>query len=102
MAEKVCKPELELHRVGAKVPLRRPHLLVLAWVGNGLAHSRHPQALPPPEFFLSGPPERLSGFADDIAPGKANVVQVPIAPMRQFAPLTAAVAPNLQHLGEPR
>ena len=42
------------------------------------------------------PPERLFGLVNDVAPGKADVVQVAIGPLGQFAPLALTVAPDMK------
>jgi hypothetical protein len=46
------------------------------------------------------PPKRLFGFASDIAPREANIVQIAVAPPRQFKPLTPALAPNVERFAE--
>jgi hypothetical protein len=46
------------------------------------------------------PPEGFFGLVDDIAPRKPDVVQVAIGPLRQFAPLTHALAPDMQGLAK--
>jgi hypothetical protein len=48
------------------------------------------------------PPKRLFGLERDVAPRKPYIVQVTIAPMRQFATLTLPVAPNVKGLAELR
>jgi hypothetical protein len=36
----------------------------------------------------------------DVAPAQANVMQIAIAPLRQFAPLALPIAPGMEGLGE--
>jgi hypothetical protein len=42
----------------------------------------------------SSPPERFLGFADDVAPGQPDIVQVAIGPLRQFMPLLPPIGPD--------
>src|SRR5260221_2227402 len=46
------------------------------------------------------PPKRLFGFVDDVAPGKADVVEGAIGPFRQFAALADAVTPDVESFAE--
>jgi hypothetical protein len=55
-----------------------------------------------PAWLRSSPPKRLFGLVNDVAPRKANIVQVAIGPLGQFAPLTPAIAPDMQLLAELR
>jgi hypothetical protein len=48
------------------------------------------------------PPKRLFGLVNDVAPGKADIVQLAIGPLRQFAPLALAFAPDMQLFAELR
>ena len=51
-------------------------------------------------IWRSGPPKRLFGLANDVAPGQADIMQVAIGPARQFAPLARTLPPNMQGLAE--
>jgi hypothetical protein len=48
--------------------------------------------LSPPEWFL--------GLTSDVAPGKADVMQVAVRPVGQFAALALTVAPNVNGFAE--
>src|ERR1700680_1565469 len=55
-----------------------------------------------PALLHSSPPKRLFGLANDVAPGKSDVVQIAIGPSGQFAPLALTVAPNVERLTDLR
>jgi hypothetical protein len=55
-----------------------------------------------PAWLLLSLPKRLFGLVDDVAPGKADIVQVAIGPLGQFAPLTPTIAPDMKLLAELR
>jgi hypothetical protein len=55
-----------------------------------------------PAWLRSSPPKRLFGLVNDVTPGKADIVQVAIGPLRQFAPLTPTISPDMQLLVELR
>jgi hypothetical protein len=46
------------------------------------------------------PPEGFFRLARDIAPGKSDVVQVAVGPLRQFTPRTLALAPDMKRLAK--
>jgi hypothetical protein len=48
------------------------------------------------------PPERLLGFVGNVAPRKPDIMQIARGPLRQLAPLAAAIAPNTKGLAELR
>src|SRR6202012_5537728 len=48
--------------------------------------------------LLSSPPERFFGFVDDVAARNADVVQVALAPVRQFLPAADPLAPGVDGL----
>jgi hypothetical protein len=48
----------------------------------------------------SCPPEGFVGFVRNIAPGLADVVEIPLGPLGQFAPLFIAVAPDMDGLAQ--
>jgi hypothetical protein len=45
-------------------------------------------------------PKRLFGLANDIAPGKTDIMHVALGPLGQFAPLALPIAPNMKSLAE--
>src|SRR5262249_55839561 len=47
-----------------------------------------------------GPPERLFGFADKVAPRRADVVQVAVGPLSQFLTRAVTLPPGVESLGE--
>src|SRR5436309_542442 len=46
------------------------------------------------------PPERFFGFVNDIAPGQADVVQVALGPVGQFAALVLAIPPGAERFND--
>jgi len=46
-----------------------------------------------PAWLRSSPPKRLFGLVSDVTPGKADVMQVAIGPLGQFAPLALTLSP---------
>jgi len=49
-----------------------------------------------PAWRHTSPPERLSGLVGDVAPGQADIMQIAVGPLRQFAPGAPAVAPEME------
>jgi hypothetical protein len=66
--------------------------------------SRWPEPLgeATPAWLHSCPPKRLFGFENDIAPGKADIVQFSLRQFSQLAPLVLALAPDMQGLRDLR
>jgi hypothetical protein len=49
---------------------------------------------------ISCPPKRFFDLVNDVAPGNSDVMQVALRPLRQFAPVTRAVSPNVEGFDE--
>jgi hypothetical protein len=43
----------------------------------------------------SSPPKRFLGLVDDVAAGKADIVQIALAPLRQLLPVAQAFPPSV-------
>jgi hypothetical protein len=55
-----------------------------------------------PAWLQSCAPKRLSGFESDVAPGKADIVQVTFGQGGQLAPPLLPLMPNVQGFGDLR
>jgi hypothetical protein len=53
-----------------------------------------------PAWLRSSPPKRLFGLVGDIAPGKADIMQVASAHFGQLAPINLALPPDVEGLAE--
>jgi hypothetical protein len=51
---------------------------------------------------ISCPPKRFLGLKRNVAPRKADIMQIAIGPMGQFATLTLTVTPNVKGFPELR
>jgi hypothetical protein len=50
--------------------------------------------------WQSWPPERFFDLARDVAPGQPDIVKIALGPLRQFAALTEALAPDVHILAK--
>jgi hypothetical protein len=53
-----------------------------------------------PAWLRSSPPKRLFGLGDDVAPGKADIVQVTGTHFGQLPPIDLALPPDVKGLAE--
>jgi hypothetical protein len=61
---------------------------------------RRPPSEATPARRRSGPPKRLFGFENDVAPGQADIVQVTVAQFSELTPLLLALPPDMEGLAE--
>jgi hypothetical protein len=82
------------------VEAKRTHCRAPADFQISKNYGRRPPKEATPARLHSSPPKRFFGLVNDIAPGKADVVQVAVGQFGQLAPILLALPPDMERIAE--